>query len=55
MTNKTYLDICWLRWEGNVTRMEESKSAFKIVTDKPTGIRLLGKPTRSWEDDFRSL
>ena len=25
-----------LRWAGHVTRMEEGKSAFKIVTGKPT-------------------
>ena len=26
-----------LRWAGNVTRMEEAESAFKIVTVTPTG------------------
>ena len=25
-----------LRWEGHVARMEEDRSAFKILTDKPT-------------------
>ena len=29
---------------GNVARMEEGRSAFKILTGKPTGKRPLGKP-----------
>ena len=39
-----------LRWAGNVARMEESRSAFKILTGKPTGKRPLGRPRRRWED-----
>ena len=35
-----------LRWAGHVARMEVSRSAFKILTDKPTGKRLLGRPRR---------
>ena len=31
-----------LRWAGHVARMEESKSAFKIITGEPTGGRLVG-------------
>ena len=31
-----------LRWAGNVDRMEESSSAFKMLTGKPTGKRPLG-------------
>ena len=34
-----------LRWTGHVARMEEERSAFKIVTGKPTGKRPLGRPT----------
>jgi len=26
-----------LRWAGHVARMEEGRSAFDILTDKPTG------------------
>ena len=33
--------------------MEESRSAFKILTDKPTGKRPLGRPRRRWEDNIR--
>ena len=38
---------------GNVARMEEGRSAFKILTGKLTGRRLLGRPTRRWEDNIR--
>ena len=30
-----------MRWAGHVARMEEGRSAFKIVTRKPTGKRPL--------------
>ena len=30
--------------------MEESRSAFKILTGTPTGKRPLGRPRRRWED-----
>ena len=33
--------------------MEEGRSAFKILTDKPTGKRPLGRPRRRWEDNIR--
>ena len=42
-----------MRWAGNVARMEESRSAFKILTGKPTGKRPLGRPRRRWEDNIR--
>ena len=31
-----------LRWAGHVARIEESRSAFKILTGTPTGNRPLG-------------
>ena len=33
--------------------MDEGRSAFKILTGKPTGKRPLGKPRRRWEDNIR--
>ena len=33
--------------------MEEGRSAFKILTGKPTGKRLLGRPGSRWEDNIR--
>ena len=42
---------------GNISKgsdgMEETRCAFKIVTGKPTGKRLLGRPRRRWEDNIR--
>ena len=39
-----------LRWAGHVARIEESRSALKILTGKPTGKRPLGRPRSRWED-----
>ena len=36
-----------------VARMEESRSAFKLLTGKPTGKRPLGRPRHRWEDNIR--
>ena len=33
--------------------MEEGRSAFKIITGKPTGKRPLGRPRRRREDNIR--
>ena len=41
------------RWAGRVATMEEGRSAFKILTGKPTGKRPLGRPRRRWEDNIR--
>ena len=41
------------RWAGHVARMEEGKSAFKILTGKSTCKRPLGRPRRRWEDNIR--
>ena len=35
-----------LRWAGHVARIEEGRSAFKILTGKPI-------PRRRWEDNIR--
>ena len=42
-----------LRWAGHVARIEESRSAFKILTGTPTEKRPLGRPRRRWEDYIR--
>ena len=42
-----------LRWTGHVARMEEGRSALKILTGKPTGKRPLGSPRHTWEDNIR--
>ena len=35
-----------LRLAGHVTRMDEGRSALKILTGEPTGKRILGWPRR---------
>ena len=42
-----------LRWAGHVARMEEGRSAFKILTGKPTEKRPLARSRRRWEDNIR--
>ena len=43
-----------LRQTGNVERMEEGRSAFKMLTGTPTtGKRPLGRPRRRWEDNIK--
>ena len=37
-----------MRWTGHVARIEEGKSAFKILTGKPTG-----RPRRRWKENIR--
>ena len=33
--------------------MEESRSAFKMLTGTPPGKRRLGRPIRRWDDNIR--
>ena len=42
-----------LRWAGHIVRIEEGRSAFKILTGTPTGKRSLGRSRRRWEDNIR--
>ena len=42
-----------LRWVGKVAKMEEGRSAFKILTYKTTGKRPLGRSRRGWEGNIR--
>ena len=42
-----------MRWAGHVARLEEGRSAFKILTGKPTGKRRLGRPRHRWEENIR--
>jgi hypothetical protein len=42
-----------LRWAGHVVRVEEGRSAFKILTGKSIGKRPLLRPGRRREDIIR--
>ena len=41
-----------LRWAGHVARMEEGRSAFKILSGTTTGKKSLGRPRRRWEESM---
>ena len=41
------------KWAGHVAKMEEGRSAFKILTGKPSGKIPLGRPRRTQEDNIR--
>jgi hypothetical protein len=49
----TFINSRRITWEGHASRMEESKSSFKILTGKPTLDKLLGRPRRRWKDNVR--
>ena len=34
-----------LRWAGNIARVDEGRSALKILTGKSTGKKRIGKPS----------
>ena len=42
-----------MRWARHVARREEDRSAFKILTGKPTGKGHLGRLRSRWEDNIR--
>jgi hypothetical protein len=42
-----------MRWAGHVARMGEERKVYKVSVGKPEGKRLLGRPTRRWEDGIR--
>ena len=42
-----------MRWVGHVARMEEGRSAFKILTGTLAGKRPLGRRRSRWEDNIR--
>ena len=39
--------------EESPLRMEEGRRTFKILTNKPTGNRPLGRPRHRWKDNIR--
>jgi hypothetical protein len=44
-----------LRWAGHVVRMEEGRSAFKILTGTLTVKKPLGRSRRRWKDNIRMV
>jgi hypothetical protein len=43
-----------MRWAGNVARMGEGRSVYRVSMVKPEGKRPLGRPTRRWEDNIKA-
>jgi hypothetical protein len=42
-----------MRWAGQVARMGETRSAYRILVGKPKGKRPLGRPRRRWVDNIK--
>jgi hypothetical protein len=42
-----------LRLTGHVARMQEGRSAFKMLTDNPTRKIFLERPSRGYKDNIR--
>ncbi|KAJ4431722.1 hypothetical protein ANN_20324 [Periplaneta americana] len=42
-----------LRWAGLVTRMGESRNAYRVLVGRPERKRPLGRPRRRWEDNIK--
>ncbi|KAJ4432119.1 hypothetical protein ANN_20734 [Periplaneta americana] len=42
-----------LRWAGHVTRVGESRNAYRVLVGRPEGKRPLGRPRRRWEDNIK--
>ena len=42
-----------MKWTGYVTRMGESRGAYRVLVGKPEGKRPLGRPRRRWEDSIK--
>jgi hypothetical protein len=47
------LGIVEKKWAGYVARMEVRRCAYSILVGNPEGKRLLGRPRRRWEDNFK--
>jgi hypothetical protein len=42
-----------MKLAGHVARMEEGRGVYRVLVGKHEGKRLLGKPRRRWEDNFK--
>ena len=42
-----------LSWADHVARMEDGRSAFKTLTGKSAGKKLLGRPRCRWEENIK--
>jgi len=42
-----------IRWAGNVARMGERRSVYRVLVGKHEGKRPLGRPRHRWEDNIK--
>jgi hypothetical protein len=42
-----------MRWAGHVTRIGETRNAYRILVGKLEGRRPLGRPRRRWVDNIK--
>jgi hypothetical protein len=42
-----------MRWAGHVTRMGETRNAYRVLVRKLQGKRPLGRPRRRWVDNIK--
>jgi len=42
-----------MRWAGQVARVEERKSVYRVLMGKPEGKRPFGRPRSRWEDNIK--
>jgi hypothetical protein len=42
-----------MRWAGQVARMGEKRSAYRLLVGTPEGKKPLGRPRRRWVDNIR--
>jgi len=42
-----------MRWMGDVVRMGEGRSVYRVLVGKPGGKRPLGRPRHGWEDNIK--
>ena len=41
------------RWAGHMTRVKLSRTAYRVLWERPEGTRSLGRLRRRWEDNIK--
>jgi hypothetical protein len=42
-----------MRWAGNVARMGQKRSVYRVLVGKPEAKRQVGRPRRGWEVNIK--
>jgi hypothetical protein len=43
-----------MKWMEHVTRMEDRRSAYRVLVVRLEGKRPLGRPRRTWENNIKT-